>query len=109
MVDKANGVFLWVFLFVWSLLQGLTKVDRIVDLQRRLGYLPVELETYFEQMPGTLKYFYEQQTAQAFHIALHASESLHLITYIMLDELNDHQTYAVGLVIGMTDAAEVKS
>ena len=58
-VDKANGVFLWVFLIVRSLLQGLTNADRIVDLQRRLRYLPADLETYFEHTLGTLEDFYK--------------------------------------------------
>jgi len=35
-VQTADGVFLWVFLVVRSLLEGLTNADRIVDLQRRL-------------------------------------------------------------------------
>lgn len=58
-VDKANGVFLWVFLIVRSLLQGLTNADRIVDLQKRLRYLPADLEIYFEHMLGTLEDFYK--------------------------------------------------
>ena len=106
-VDKANGVFLWVFLIVRSLLQGLTNVDRIVDLQKRLRYLPADLETYFEHMLGTLEDFYKQQTAQTFQIALHALESLSLTTYVMLDELDDHPECVIELVIGVMDAAEV--
>ena len=59
-------------------------------------------------MLGTLEDFYKQQTAQTFQIALHASEPLNLITYVMLDDLDDYLAYAIELVIGMMDAAEVK-
>ena len=45
-VDRAHGVFLWVFLVVRSLLQGLTNADRIADLQRRLRRLPVDLNKF---------------------------------------------------------------
>lgn len=36
-VEKANGVFLWVYLVVKSLLEGLRDSDRACDIQRRLG------------------------------------------------------------------------
>jgi hypothetical protein len=39
-VDKASGVFLWVYLVVRSLMEGLTNADRMIDLGRRLEELP---------------------------------------------------------------------
>lgn len=44
-VSRAQGVFLWVFLVVRSLMDGLTNADRITDLERRLQALPTDLET----------------------------------------------------------------
>jgi NACHT domain len=49
-VAKADGVFLWVRLVVESLLQGLGNRDEISDLQRRLRFLPVDLEALYKQM-----------------------------------------------------------
>ena len=46
-VNKAQGVFLWVFLVVRSLLRGLTDDNDISILQDRLNHLPVDLDEYF--------------------------------------------------------------
>ena len=108
-VDKACGVFLWVVLVVRSLIQGLTNADRIVDLQRRLRYLPADLQTYFKHMLGTIETFYEQQTAQTFEIALHALEPLSLMTYVMLDELDQDPDYARNLEILRMKKEDVRS
>jgi hypothetical protein len=45
--EKAQGVFLWVFLAVRSLLSGLTHADSIATLQKRLCRFPPTLEGYF--------------------------------------------------------------
>lgn len=42
--DKAQGVFLWIYLIIRSLLRGLRNVDGISDLRGRLNELPGELE-----------------------------------------------------------------
>lgn len=49
-VANAEGVFLWVFLVLRSLLEGLTNADRIIDLQRRLEEIPRDLDRYFESI-----------------------------------------------------------
>ncbi|OCL03823.1 hypothetical protein AOQ84DRAFT_368031 [Glonium stellatum] len=85
-VDKAQGVFLWVFLVVRSLLQGLTYADRISDLQRRLGLLPPTLEDYFHHMLNSVEEVYREQIAQTFEVVLCATEPLSLITFSFLDE-----------------------
>jgi hypothetical protein len=85
-VEKAEGVFLWVFLVVRSLLSGLTNADKISDLQRRLRLLPPTLEAYFRHMIDSVEDIYQEQTAQTFQVALEAVEPLSLITYSYLDE-----------------------
>lgn len=80
-VDAAQGVFLWVFLVVRSLLEGLTNADRIVDLQRRLQLIPTDLNEYFERMLFTIDSFYRNQTAQMFQVTLVAREILPLMNY----------------------------
>jgi hypothetical protein len=62
-VNASQGVFLWVFLVVRSLLGGLTNDDRIVDLIRRLNELPTDLEEYFDCIITSVNPFYRQQTA----------------------------------------------
>jgi len=49
-VTKASGVFLWVYLIVGSLLDGLGNYNVGADLKRRLDNLPVELEALYWHM-----------------------------------------------------------
>jgi hypothetical protein len=49
-VEAASGVFLWVKLAVYSLLQGLRNHDRISDLQRRLKELPRDFDEFYKTM-----------------------------------------------------------
>ena len=85
-VEKAQGVFLWVVLVVRSLLTGLRNADRVHDLQKRLRDFPETLEKFFSHMIVSIEPVYREQTAQAFKYALEADEPLSLITYSFLDE-----------------------
>ena len=108
-VSKAQGVFLWVFLVVRSLITGLTNADRITDLRRRLHLLPADLEPYFCHILANIDTFYEQQTAQTFRIALHASEPQNIMTYVMLDELDEDPQFALHLDIQEWQSTEIRS
>ncbi|MCJ1396255.1 hypothetical protein MMC18_009144 [Xylographa bjoerkii] len=84
-VDKAQGVFLWVFLVVRSLRKGLKEADDISDLQRRLRLLPADLETYFQHMLDSIEECYQEQSAQIFLTAAEAGAPLSVVTLSMLD------------------------
>ncbi|KAJ8111143.1 hypothetical protein ONZ43_g5693 [Nemania bipapillata] len=73
--EKANGVFLWVFLVVRELLHGLNELDDLATLQRRLRALPVDLELYFQHMLDQLDRFYQEKTAMALLVAVIARSS----------------------------------
>ena len=107
-VQRAHGVFLWVFLVVRSLTSGLANADRVVDLQRRLDSLPDDLEEYFKHMLDTIDRTYLQQTAQTFQVALE-SEPLNLMTYCMLDELETSPEYALNLECRVMSEMNVRS
>ncbi|KAH7416624.1 hypothetical protein BKA64DRAFT_636028 [Cadophora sp. MPI-SDFR-AT-0126] len=49
-MQKAEGVFLWVFLVVRSLLMDLADYDSIADLRSRLEIIPVDLENLYSHM-----------------------------------------------------------
>ena len=85
-VIKASGVFLWVYLVVKSLMEGLTNADRISDLQRRLDKLPADLEQYFLHILTSLDPFYLHQASQLFRLALEARKPLSILTFSYLDE-----------------------
>jgi hypothetical protein len=90
-VDTSRGVFLWVFLVVRSLLEGLTNADRIVDLERRFRELPTDLDEFFKRMLLTIDEFYRPQTAYMFLVTLKAHRLLPLTTYWFMDQ--DDQRY----------------
>jgi NACHT domain len=83
-VVGAEGVFLWVFLVVRSLLSGLTEMDGIIDLQRRLETIPNSLENYFDKMLSDIDPAMREQTAEVFQITLNATEKLPLMCYWLI-------------------------
>lgn len=83
---KASGVFLWVHLVVRSLLAGLLNSDRVSDLQRRLDYLPPDLESLYEKMLKSLEPFYFEHAAQYFQIVHCAEEPPTLLRMSFADE-----------------------
>ncbi|KAF2493004.1 hypothetical protein BU16DRAFT_514299, partial [Lophium mytilinum] len=94
-VDKAQGVFLWVFLVVRSLVEGLRNCDRIVDLQRRVREFPSDLEAFFMQIFTSLDRFYHVQTARAFQVAIATHKPLPPIFYWLIDLEEEDTDYAI--------------
>ncbi|KAI0885146.1 uncharacterized protein GGS22DRAFT_139493 [Annulohypoxylon maeteangense] len=73
--EKANGVFLWVFLVVRELLRGLNEEDDFSTLQRRLRRLPDDLEKYFQHMLNQLDRTYQEKSARALLVSAAAWSS----------------------------------
>src|SRR5437667_10092387 len=85
-VREADGVFLWVFLVVRSLLDGLTNSDRIKDLQKRVNETPKDLKDYFKTILFSTENRYRTQTAQIFAVAVNAKFELPLMAYWVIDQ-----------------------
>ncbi|CAI6080067.1 unnamed protein product [Clonostachys chloroleuca] len=89
-VDKARGVFLWVKLVVRSLLRGLSDYNRISDLQRRVEYLPGDLEALYAHMLQMTDPFYHEQASKIFQIyraaQQHCPSQLTLLSLSWADE-----------------------
>ena len=47
---EANGVFLWVYLVVADMLNGVENADRMSDLQGKLKKVPTDLKALFTQV-----------------------------------------------------------
>lgn len=109
LVDKAQGVFLWVHLVVRSLIEGLQNCDRIVDLQRRLRGFPSDLEDYFQHIFDSLDPIYRAQTARAFQVALAASRPMTLLNYWFLDSEEEDSQFALKCKIQPLDEGERRS
>lgn len=85
-VQKASGVFLWVYLVVNSLLQGLDNADRVSDLQRRLELIPSDLEELFDKMLNSLEPLYFSHACQLIQIVRASQKPLTLLALSFADE-----------------------
>jgi len=65
LVSRASGVFLWVYVVIRSLLDGLESRDKVVDLMLRVCELPTELDELFSVMLGRIS---PRHRAQAFRL-----------------------------------------
>ncbi|KAJ4298133.1 hypothetical protein N0V90_006032 [Kalmusia sp. IMI 367209] len=91
---KANGVFLWVFLVVRSLLRGLEKNDGISDLKKRVDELPQDLNEYFMRMLDNIERVYREQTSRMLLVTTYASEPLPVpaLSFLELEEQDPRYT-----------------
>jgi len=102
--DAAQGVFLWVFLVVRSLLRGLSNADRVPELQKRLRILPSDLGRLFQHILETIDEVYHQQQTRLFITAAHAHTPLSLMTYSFIDE--DSPNFTHDLPISANTSAD---
>ncbi|KAF2817974.1 uncharacterized protein BDZ99DRAFT_514195 [Mytilinidion resinicola] len=77
-LSAAEGVWLWVYLVIQSILDGITNDDSYHDLQYRIEELPHDLEEYFQKMLSSLDSRYKKFTARALLVTL---ETESLISY----------------------------
>ena len=88
--DKSQGVFLWVFLTVRSLLRGLMNDDDLEILHQRVDEYPDSLDGYFDRMFKSTEKVYRQQMGRLLLAAIHGNGSLPLrILDDFKRELND--------------------
>ncbi|KAH0543515.1 hypothetical protein FGG08_002183 [Glutinoglossum americanum] len=87
-VKEADGVFLWVFLIIRSLLEGLTNSDRIKDLQERVDETPKDLKDYFKTILFSTENRYRTQTARIFTVTVDIEDELPLMAYWVIDQEN---------------------
>jgi hypothetical protein len=80
LVEKADGVFLWVVLVVKSLVSGLCNGDGLFHLRSRLGSLPSDLETLYEHMLESIDPLYVKEAAQIFQIFRASGHNLDIAT-----------------------------
>ncbi|KAE9373908.1 hypothetical protein N431DRAFT_374559 [Stipitochalara longipes BDJ] len=88
-VRKAQGVFLWVFLVVRDLLEGLTYNDTIKTMRLRLDRFPEDLDTFFKHIFDSIPKVYRVQSARTFQVAMSRDEPLLLMTYSFIDDVEE--------------------
>lgn len=85
-VSHAKGVFLWVYLVILELKEGLRNKDTIGQLQSRLNQLPKDLEKFFTQILSRVPEFYRQRSAGMFLVTLNAVDLLPVIACWYISE-----------------------
>lgn len=68
LVNKADGVFLWVELVVKSLINGLRNGDGIKHLRRRLEQIPPDIESLYEHIVKSIDPFDLEEASQIFQV-----------------------------------------
>ncbi|KUI65502.1 hypothetical protein VM1G_01186 [Cytospora mali] len=82
---RSEGVFLWVFLVVRSLLRGLRNQDDLAILRQRLEALPVDLSAFFDRILDSIEDVYRQRTARLFLALSSARRSFPVLSFFFLD------------------------
>lgn len=83
---KAQGVFLWIFLAVRSLLEGFKHEDTMGDLRKKLRHIPPDLESYFQRMLNGVDDVYYDETAEILQMCLASNGPLDLMTFSFLEQ-----------------------
>ncbi|KAF3798823.1 hypothetical protein GCG54_00008281 [Colletotrichum gloeosporioides] len=84
-VQRAQGVFLWVYLVVKSLQNGLVHEDTYEELQYRLEYLPGDLDDFFQHMIESIEDVYWDNSYRYFKIMIEADQAIPLLAFEFLD------------------------
>lgn len=93
-VEKSNGVFLWVTLVVRLLREGLTNDDSMSDLRRMLSSFPADLKKFFRHILESVDPFYNDRMTRTLQIALHADKPLFIEMFMFADLEYDDENYA---------------
>jgi len=85
-VDKADGVFLWVDLVVTSLLSGLQDHNQLSDLQNRVDVLPSKLEDLYEHMLNFIDPYYHPESSRIFQLFRAAGNNIEVIDLYLANQ-----------------------
>lgn len=94
-VQRAQGVFLWVVLVVRQLQEGLTNHDTSKDLWKRLDSIPDELTMFFRLIIEGVEPFYRQKMGETLLIATAGQGPLHSAIYTFHDRCEANPNYAI--------------
>jgi hypothetical protein len=106
-VERAAGVFLWVFLVVRELLDGLTEGDDIFLLRKRLDAMPDDLEEYFDHILRRVHKVHREESGKIFQMSTHATVPLSIFTLDDIARERDSPDYALEVAIAPTKATKL--
>ncbi|KAH8658622.1 hypothetical protein BGZ60DRAFT_456994 [Tricladium varicosporioides] len=107
--NRAQGVFLWVFLVTRLLREGLTNNDSFQDLMGRLETFPSDLERFLKQILESVDPFYHPKTARMLKITVAAKEPLPSIIYAFHEMEYDDEDYALNAPVQAFEQSDFDS
>ncbi|KAF3765236.1 hypothetical protein M406DRAFT_259767, partial [Cryphonectria parasitica EP155] len=84
-ISRSEGVFLWVYLVVRSLLRGLRNEDNLSTLRQRVDALPSDLEKFFERILSSVEDIYRERAARLFLTLSYARRSFPVFTFLFFN------------------------
>jgi hypothetical protein len=105
---KSDGVFLWVYLVVRSLLEGIRYADSTQFLWKRLRAFPPDLDGFFTHMLKGIPKIYHCKTASTFKLAMTATSSLAAMVYYFVDCIEEDGNFALSCKRGAMPISEAK-
>ncbi|KAI0444290.1 hypothetical protein F4803DRAFT_512023 [Xylaria telfairii] len=93
--NRAEGVFLWVFLVTRMLREGLMNDDSLTELRMRLDSVPTDLEKFFKHILSSVEPFYHEKQSGTLQVASVAGEPLHANLYSFHDLEYTYDNYAI--------------
>jgi hypothetical protein len=106
--DRAQGVFLWVYLVIRTLLQGLTYHDSLLTMQRRLKTFPPDLEAFFHHLIESVDTIYRRQTARYFSVAVLADGPISAMLFSFLDDIECNEAECLERPIAAMKYPEIE-
>jgi hypothetical protein len=106
--NRAQGVWLWVFLVVKDLIHDIEGKEDYDLLKQRLDAVPSKLEEYFERIMGQIDNFYKREAAQIFLIAIEAVEPILLYGFAHLDIEKRNPNFALATDLRKPLATELE-
>ncbi|KAK8061162.1 hypothetical protein PG997_015383 [Apiospora hydei] len=107
-VHRAQGVFLWVYLVVRKLLEGLTYHDSVSTLYQRLQEFPLDLESFFQHLIDSIEPIYRRYMVRYFKIATISHEPLLAMVYSYLDDFDENPAFAMTIAQSDLDSEQTR-
>lgn len=107
-IERALGVFLWVYLVVHQLLLGLGERNKLEDLQAKLNAMPDSLESYFKRTFDQVEKAHRTESAKVFLLTTHARQPLSVVCYRYLEKEHREPGYAFEAAIEPMSPEQLK-
>ena len=107
-IERAKGVFLWVYLVVNELLKGLGQRNKLEDLRDKLDTMPESLEDYFQRIFDRIDKAHQVESAKVFLLTAHAVRPLPVECYRFLEQEHRRPGYALGAAVQPLNPAQLR-